>query len=209
MGKGQDKDTLKLNFYSIGQQLFREGTFFLRQEKQSTQLEGVKRSGLEILFGARKPVFFKHARIALPVRGLLRNYYFCIILFFKNLFILFLIQSHRWLHTPKSSRAGTSWLDAVAKQMLAPSIRGPEFQSVIRHSTVSTHSIPFPELPMAAGLLDRDAHQPALFAGTRIKLGVFWLGGNRSRPPDMDSVKPAFMSCALTPFLHESQEPLP
>ena len=46
----------------------------------------------------------------------------------------------------------------------------------------------------------------AVFSGTQIWSGVFWLGGSESRLSDMGSRKPAFVSCMLRPALLKSQQ---
>ena len=60
------------------------------REKKETYAQSKYIKGLEknFLFGANKPLFFRHERIALSVRGLLGDCYFCIYLFYLA-FILF------------------------------------------------------------------------------------------------------------------------
>ena len=58
----------------------------------------------ELLFGARKPIFFKHARITLPVRSSQKNCYFRIyvsyFVFIFKFFILLLFISYLTLTYP-------------------------------------------------------------------------------------------------------------
>ena len=52
-----------------------------------------EKRAVSFIFGARKPVFFRHARIAFPDRSLLGNYYF-LYLFILFYFVYLFFQSH-------------------------------------------------------------------------------------------------------------------
>ena len=66
------------------------GMFFPNQEKLYNLLNSEERSNQEFLFGARKPILFRHVRIVLPIIGLPGDYHFYICFFFYFIFILFL-----------------------------------------------------------------------------------------------------------------------
>ena len=69
--KAKDKDTLNLTFILQVINYFVVGNFLSEQGKN------VKKKRLKgSLFGAWKPVFFRHAQIVLPVWGLQGNHHF-------------------------------------------------------------------------------------------------------------------------------------
>ncbi len=64
-------------------------------------------------------------------------------------------------------------------------------------------------LVVSVGSLGQNALRPAVFPSTSIRSGVFGLSDSRSKPPDIGTVKSAFISRVLRPALLERQGAAP